>query len=127
MRPVEAKDIASQLAEGEAFTLAIQRAHRGRLGPIMEVAITVPGEYMGDVLSDISTKRARVHGMTQERGRSIVTAQVPLAEMQRYATDLRSITQGRGLFTMTFSHYEVVPGHAAEAIIAEAKREAEKE
>ena len=82
---------------------------------------------MGDVLSDINTKRARVQGMTQERGRSIVTAQVPLAEMQRYATDLRSITQGRGLFTMTFSHYEVVPAHAAEAIIAEAKREAEKE
>lgn len=127
MHPVDSKDIAFQVAGREAFKLAIQQANPVLLEPIMDVAITVPDEYMGDVLSDINTKRARVQGMTQERGRSIVTAQVPLAEMQRYATDLRSITQGRGLFTMTFSHYEVVPGHAAEAIIAEAKREAEKE
>lgn len=127
MHPVDSKDIAFQVAGREAFKLAIQQANPVLLEPIMDVAITVPDEYMGDVLSDINTKRARVQGMTQERGRSIVTAQVPLAEMQRYATDLRSITQGRGLFTMTFSHYEVVPAHAAEAIIAEAKREAEKE
>jgi elongation factor G len=127
MHPVDSKDIAFQVAGREAFKLAIQQANPVLLEPIMDVAITVPDEYMGDVLSDINTKRARVQGMTQERGRSIVTAQVPLAEMQRYATDLRSITQGRGLFTMTFSHYEVVPAHAAEAIIAEAKRESEKE
>ena len=127
MHPVDSKDIAFQVAGREAFKMAIQQANPVLLEPIMDVAITVPDEYMGDVLSDINTKRARVQGMTQERGRSIVTAQVPLAEMQRYATDLRSITQGRGLFTMTFSHYEVVPPHAAELIIAESKREAEKE
>lgn len=128
MHPVDSKDIAFQVAGREAFKLAIQQANPVMLEPIMDVAITVPDEYMGDVLSDINTKRARVQGMTQERGRSVVTAQVPLAEMQRYATDLRSITQGRGYFTMSLSHYEVVPGHVAENIIAAAKREAaEKE
>ena len=128
MHPVDSKDIAFQVAGREAFKLAMQQANPVLLEPIMDVAITVPDEYMGDVLGDINTKRARVHGMTQERGRSVVTAQVPLAEMQRYATDLRSITQGRGIFTMSLSHYEVVPGHVAEGIIAEAKREAaEKE
>jgi elongation factor G len=79
------------------------------------------------VLGDLNTKRARVQGMEQQRGNSIVTAQVPLAEMQRYATDLRSMTQGRGIFSMEFSHYEEVPGHLVEGIVAETKREAEKE
>jgi elongation factor G len=66
-----------------------------------------------------------VQGMDQQRGMAIITAQAPLAEMQRYATDLRSITQGRGIYTMEFSHYEEVPSHIAQKIIEEAKREAE--
>lgn len=127
MHPVDSKDIAFQVAGREAFKLAMQQASPVLLEPIMNVDIIVPEEYMGDVLGDINTKRARVQKMEQERGRSIVTAQVPLAEMQRYGTGLRSITQGRGVFRMTFSHYEVVPSHTAELIIADAKREAEKE
>jgi elongation factor G len=73
---------------------------------------------MGDVLGDLNTRRARVQGMDTERGKSIVTAKVPQAEMLRYTTDLRSITGGRGFFSMAFDHYEVVPRMVAEPIIA---------
>jgi elongation factor G len=125
--PVDSQEIAFRLAAHLAFKKGIPEAGPVILEPIMSVTITVPEEYMGDVLGDLNTKRARVQGMEQQRGNSIVTAQAPLAEMQRYATDLRSITQGRGIFSMEFSHYEEVPGHLVESIIAEAKREAEKD
>lgn len=78
---------------------------------------------MGDVLGDLNTRRARVQGMDSERGKSIVTAQVPLAEVQRYTSDLRSMTGGRGVFTMEFSHYENVPPHVAEDLIAKSSRD----
>jgi len=125
--PVDSQEIAFRLAAQLAFKKGIPEAGPVILEPIMSVTITVPEEYMGDVLGDLNTKRARVQGMEQQRGNSIVTAQAPLAEMQRYATDLRSMTQGRGIFSMEFSHYEEVPGHLVESIIAETKREAEKE
>ena len=124
--PVDSKDIAFQIAGREVFKRAVLEAGPVLLEPIMNVTITVPEEYMGDVLGDLNTKRARVQGMEQRRGLSTITAQVPLAEMQRYATDLRSITQGRGIYSMTFSHYEEVPAYLAEQIIAQAKAEAEK-
>jgi elongation factor G len=89
----------------------------------MDVEITVPEANMGDVLGDLNTRRARVQGMDTQRGRSIVRARVPLAEIQRYTTDLRSITGGRGVFTMEFSHYEVVPAHIAQDVIAARQRE----
>ena len=85
--------------------------------------ITVPEEYMGDIMSDLNTRRGRVQGMEQAKGKGIITAQVPLAEMQRYAIDLRSMTQGRGFYTMKVSHYDPVPAHIAEGIIAQAKKE----
>ena len=75
----------------------------------------------------MNTRRARVQGMDTEKGRSVVTAQVPLAEMQRYTTDLRSITGGRGVFFMEFSHYEVVPAHIAQDVIAARQKETAKE
>ncbi len=125
--PVDSKDIAFQIAGREVFKLAMENAGPVLLEPIMDLVITVPEQYMGDVLGDLNTKRARVQGMDQQRGWSIVTAQVPLAEIQRYATDLRSITQGRGYFTMTLSHYEEVPAHLTQSIVDAAKREAEKE
>ena len=124
--PVDSKDIAFQIAAREVFKLAVKNADPVLLEPIMDVTITVPEEYMGDVLGDLNTRRARVQGMDQRDGRSIITAQVPLAEMQRYATVLRSLTQGRGVFTMTFSHYEEVPPHIAQNIIEEAQREAKE-
>ena len=82
---------------------------------------------MGDVLGDLNTRRAQVQGMDQKRGNSIVTAQAPLAEIQRYSIDLRSLTQGRGYYSIEFSHYQIVPPQLAQQIIEAARREKEQE
>ena len=121
--PVDSKDIAFQIAGREGFKEAFLQAGPVLKEPICEVTITVPEEYMGDVLSDLNTRRGRVLGMNQQHGRSIVNAEVPLAEMQRYSTTLRALTQGRGVYTLKISRYEVVPSHLAETIIAESKKE----
>jgi elongation factor G len=125
--PVDSKAVAFEVAGREAFKLAVREAGPVMLEPIMDLRITVPEANMGDVLGDLNTRRARVQGMETERGRSVVTAQVPLAEVQRYTTDLRSITGGRGVFAMTLSHYEVVPAHVAEDIIAAQQKELSKQ
>ncbi len=119
--------MAFEVAGREAFKLAVRDAGAVLLEPIMNVRITVPEASMGDVLSDLNTRRARVQGMDTERGRSIVTALVPQAEMLRYTSELRSITGGRGVFTMSLDHYETVPTHVAEQIIAARQKEASKE
>ncbi len=124
--PVDSKDIAFQIAGREVFKLAVKNAAPVLLEPIMNVTITVPEQFMGDVLGDLNTKRARVQGVAQERGNSIIRAQVPLAEMQLYAIDLSSLTQGRGLFTMELFRYEEVPAHLAQKIVEEAKRKSEE-
>ncbi len=125
--PVDSKAIAFEIAGREAFKLAFHEAGPVLLEPIMNVRIIVPEANMGDVLGDLNTRRARVQGMESQHGRSVVTAQVPLAEMQRYVTDLRSLTGGRGIFEMSLSHYEVVPAHVAEQVIAARKREKEEQ
>jgi elongation factor G len=123
MHPVDSKDIAFQIAGREAFKKAFLEAGPVLLEPIMEVRVTVPEEYMGDIMGDLNTRRGRVAGMEQSKGKGIVTAMVPASEMQRYAIDLRSMTQGRGMYTMKMSHYEPTPAHIAEGVMAEAKRE----
>jgi len=85
----------------------------------------VPEANMGDVMGDLNTRRARIQGMETEHGHSVVTATVPLAEMLRYTTTLRSITQGRGLFTMEVDHTDVVPAHIAQPIIDARTKELE--
>jgi elongation factor G len=125
--PVDSKDIAFQIAGREVFKLAVQDAGPVLLEPIYKYTITVPEEYMGDVLSDLNTRRAQVLGMDQVGDHSIVTALVPLAEMQRYVNDLRSITQGRGIFTMEFADYQQVPAHLTDQIIAASQRQREAE
>lgn len=125
--PVDSKDIAFQIAGREAFKLAFLEAGPVLLEPIMNVRVIVPVEMMGDILGDMSTRRGRVQGTNQEGRKAVIEAQVPLAEMQRYATDLRSMTQGRGIYFVEFSHYEVVPQHVAEGIIERAKREQKEE
>jgi len=122
---VDSSEIAFKLAAHLAFKKGIPEASPVLLEPIMNFTITIPEGFTGDVLGDLNSKRGRVQGMDQQRGMAIITAQAPLAEMQRYATDLRSMTQGRGIYTMEFSHYEEVPTHVAQKIIEEAKREAE--
>ena len=124
--PVDSKDIAFQIAGREVFKLAVKSAGPVLLEPIYKYTITVPEEYMGDVLGDLNTRRGQVLGMDQIGDNSVVTALVPLAEMQRYVSDLRSITQGRGVFSLEFVEYQQVPSHMAEQIIAESKREAEE-
>ncbi len=125
--PVDSKDIAFQIAGRESFRLAMREAGAVLLEPIVDMVITVPNEYTGDVSGDLSTKRGRLSGMEQIGGNTIITAQAPLAEVQRYATDLRSITQGRGIYTMKVSHYEQVPSHIAGDIIAKAQKEKQEE
>jgi elongation factor G len=124
--PVDSKDIAFQIAGREVFKKVMMDAGSVLLEPIYQVEVTVPEEYTGDIMGDLNTKRARVQGMDQSGGKSIITARVPLAEMQRYATDLRSLTQGRGIFSMELSHYEVMPSHLAQQIIEAYQREKEK-
>jgi len=121
--PVDSKPVAFEIAGREAFKLAVKDSAPVLLEPIMNVRIVVPETNMGDVLGDLNTRRARVLGMDNEKGRSVVTAQVPLAEIQRYTTDLRSITGGRGVFTMEFSNYEVVPAHLAQEIVNARQKE----
>jgi elongation factor G len=121
--PVDSSELAFKLAAHLAFKKGIPEAGPVLLEPIMLVKVTVPEEYMGDVISDFNTRRGRVQGMHQEKGKATVTALVPLAEMLRYAIDLRGLTQGRGLFTMEFSHYDIVPNHIAQKIIEQAAKE----
>ncbi len=117
MHPVDSKDIAFQVAGREAFKEAVMAANPALQEPIMSVRIVVPEENMGDVISDLTTRRGRVLGMDNEKGRSVVTATVPLAEMQRYSNDLRSMTGGRGVYTAVFDHYETVPSNITQGIV----------
>ncbi len=125
--PVDSKDIAFQIAGREVFKKIFMDAHPVLLEPVMNVRVIIPEEYVGDIMGDLNTRRAMIQGMGQETGKTVITAQVPLAELQRYATELRSITQGRGIFSMEFSHYQQVPEHVTEQIIADVQREKEKE
>jgi elongation factor G len=125
--PVDSKDIAFQIAGREAFVAAVKEAGPVLLEPIYTIRVTVPNSQMGDVLGDLNTRRGIVQGTEQSGNKAIVTAQVPLAEIQRYSTDLRSMTQGRGYYTAEFSHFAQVPHQIAEEIIAKsAKREDEE-
>ncbi|HNT54289.1 MAG TPA: elongation factor G [Anaerolineaceae bacterium] len=123
--PVDSKPIAFEIAGREAFKLAFKEAGAMLLEPIMMVKIMVPEGNMGDVLGDLNTRRARVMGMDSDRGHSTITATVPLAEMQRYTTQLRSITGGRGIFTMEFERYENVPPHLTQELVAIRQKEME--
>ena len=117
--PVDSKDIAFQIAGREAFRAAFRKAKPVLLEPIMDVKITVPESMMGDIMGDLNTRRGRVQGMDTIGFKSVVTAEVPLAEMLRYGNDLRSMTGGRGIYTMDFNRYDRVPSYVQDEIIAE--------
>jgi elongation factor G len=125
--PVDSKPIAFEIAGREAFKLAFHDAGPVLFEPIMNVEITVPEENMGDILGDLNTRRARVQGMNSERGQSIISAHVPLAEMLRYTTQLRSMTGGRGIFSMELYHYDIVPSHLAQEVIATRAKDLKKD
>lgn len=125
--PVDSKEIAFQIAGREGFKKAAMEAGPILLEPIYEVTVTVPNDYMGDIMGDLNSRRARVLGMDQEGTKAIVRAEVPLAEMQTYSADLRSMTQGRGVFNMTFLRYGRLPSHLQEQVVAQARRNGEQE
>ena len=121
--PVDSSEMAFKLAGSQALKQGALNAHPVLLEPVMELKIRVPDANTGDVMSDLNGKRAKVHGMSPEdNGTTIIDAEAPLAEVLRYATDLRSITQGRGSFEMQFHHYDEVPQQIAQKIIAESQR-----
>lgn len=122
---VDSKPVAFEIAGREAFKLAVHDAGPVLFEPIMNVRITTPDAHMGDVMSDINTRRGRVQGTETERGNTTVIAHIPMAEMTRYTTQIRSITGGRGFFTMEFDHYDTVPTHVAGPIIEAHKKELE--
>jgi elongation factor G len=125
--PVDSKDIAFQTAGREAFKEAFLKAKPVLLEPVYNVEITVPDSYLGDIMGDLNTRRGRVMGMEQVGHKSVVQAQVPESSMLRYAVELRSMTQGHGLFSMKFSHYDPVPDYLAKDVIAAHKAEADEQ
>ncbi|MFQ3612949.1 MAG: elongation factor G, partial [Cyanobacteriota bacterium] len=118
---VDSNEMAFKIAGSMALKEAVRKASPALLEPMMKVEVEVPEAFVGDVIGDINSRRGQMEGMNTEGGISKVNAKVPLAEMFGYATDIRSKTQGRGTFTMEFSHYEEVPRSIAETIIAKNK------
>jgi elongation factor G len=122
---VDSKPVAFEIAGREAFKLAVAEAGPVLFEPIMNVRVTCPDGNMGDVMSDLNTRRGRVQGTETERGMTTIIAHVPMAEMLKYTTQVRSITGGRGYFAMEFDHYDTVPSHIAAPIIEAHKKEME--
>jgi len=116
--PVDSSEICFKIAGAQALKKGMAEAQPILLEPIMNLKVTVPDDYTGDIIGDLNTKRARVMGMNPEHGINVIEAQAPLAEIQRYAIDLRSMTQGRGSFAMEFSHYEEAPPQVTQKVIA---------
>jgi elongation factor G len=124
---VDSSEMAFKIAASLAFQEGMSKAGATLLEPIMHVDLYAPGEYMGDLMGDLTSRRGKVEGMDAEDDSQVIRAQVPLSEMLTYGSTLRSITQGRGSFHMEYSHYEEVPRHLQDKIIAEAqKAKAEK-
>ncbi len=122
--PVDSSEICFKIAGAGALKKGLSQGQPVLLEPIMNISITIPENFTGDIIGDLNTKRAKVQGMNPGGGTNIIDAQVPQAEILRYTIDLKSITQGRGSYTVEFSHYEQVPSPIAQKIIAE--RQAEK-
>ena len=123
---VDSSEMAFKVAASMAFKKAFEQANPVMLEPIYNIEVRVPDEYMGDVMGDISSRRGKIMGMDSDGRFQVINAQVPLAELYRYSTTLRSITQGRGIHKRSFSHYEEVPSDLVHKIIEQAKKEEEE-
>jgi elongation factor G len=119
---VDSSEMAFKTAGFMAFRDACKKGRSILLEPIMDVEVVVPGEFLGDVLGDLTARRGKILGMESRSGIQTVGVRVPLDRMFGYATALRSLTQGRATFTMRFSHYEPAPQSVAEKVVAEAKQ-----
>lgn len=125
--PVDSKEVAFKSAARLAYKAACAEANPCILEPICKVEVYIPDEYMGDIIGDLNRRRGRILGMNPQRGGiQQVVAEVPMAEMFKYATDLRSMTQARGKFKMTFERYEELPAQMATKVIEQAKKDAEE-
>jgi elongation factor G len=120
--PVDSNEMSFKLAAAQALKEAVQKADGMLLEPVVTIKVTAPEEFAGDVVSDLNTKRARILGMGANGRFSLIEAEVPQAEVQRYASDLRSLTQGRGGFELAFDHYGEVPSHLAQRIIEDHRK-----
>ena len=118
---VDSSEMAFKIAGSMAFKEAVKRAGPILLEPIMDVEVVTPGDYMGDVIGDLSSRRGKIGGMLQRGEAQVIGASVPLSEMFGYSTQLRSLTQGRAVYSMQFSHYEEMPKSKAEEIIAKVR------
>jgi len=118
---VDSSEMAFKIAGSMAFKEAAAKASPVLLEPVMKVEVVTPESYMGDVLGDISSRRGRIGGMDQRGEAQVINAIVPLAEMFGYSTKLRSMSQGRAVYSMEFAHYEEVPKAKAEEIISKVK------
>ena len=122
---VDSSEMAFKIAGSLAFKKAAEEAKATLLEPIMKVTVTAPDDFMGDIMGDLNSRRGRVLGMDSAGKNQVINAQVPLSEFLTYAPDLNSITGGRGMFTMEFSHYDEVPAQLAEKVIEEVNKEKE--
>lgn len=124
---VDSSEMAFRQAAHLAFRAGMEKAHAVLLEPVMNIEVVVPDQYMGDIISDMNTKRGRILGMEPSgSGKQVIRAQAPMSEIQSYAIDLRSIARGRGKFTTEFSHYEEVPAHITQQVVEKAKKEREE-
>ena len=122
--PVDSSEMAFKIATSIAFKEGLLKAKPVILEPIVKVSVTVPDEYMGDIIGDLNKRRGRILGMNPKGRFQQVDAEVPMAEMFKYATDLRSMTQARGSFTMKFDRYEEAPHDVQQKVIEARKKEA---
>lgn len=125
--PVDSKEVAFKSAARLAYKAACEKADPVILEPIMKAEVTIPDEYMGDIIGDLNRRRGRILGMNPQDGVQVVEAEVPMSEMTKYATDLRSMTQAKGSFKLTFERYEELPANMAAKVIEQAKKDAEEE
>ena len=124
--PVDSSDMAFQIAGSLAFSAASEQADPGLLEPIMNVTITVPEQFMGNIIGDLNGRRGQVMGVEQIGKKQVIQANIPHSEMLRYSADLKSMTSARGTFIMEFSHYEIAPDDVMQKVVAAAKQEEEE-
>ena len=124
---VDSSGMSFEIAGSQALKKGISEASPCLLEPIVKLIVELPDTYTGDVISDINTKRGRILGMTPNENSSTIEAEIPLAEVQRYAQDLRSLSQGRGSYRLEFDHYDQVPANLETKVIEDAKRAKEEE
>ena len=124
--PVDSKDIAFQIAGREAFKIDFESAHPILLEPIANLKVTLPDDFTGDVMGDLSSRRGKISGIEPEGKMQTINAKIPEAEIQNYSQALRALTQGRGFYSKSFSHYEAVPGEVAKKIVEASQLEADE-